>query len=215
MFHKKIVAALSVAALALAGCGSKEVAGQSTGDPAATSSAASTAPPTSTAAASSAPPADDSGTTPTGTTLSVGQTATVLYAIKDLSKESTKLQVTAVSAKKGSIGDLKNFNLDAQTKASEPYYITMKFTNAGPKPMAPSGIFGLIEAHNSAGDEMSRLSLLGDFKQCDGTPPDTLAVGQSFTECDVYIAPTGQNLGQVVFAFYLDTTRTEITWKTS
>ena len=204
MQYLKTVTIASAAVLVLAGCGSK-VAGQA----AAVSSAppATNAPPTSSAA-----PAGN-GLTPTGTTLAVGETATVQYETKSLSKQSTKLEVTAVSVKKGAISDLKDFTLDAQTKASEPYYVTMTFKNAGPETMEPSGIFGLINPHNAAGDELGKLNLIGEFKRCEGTPPKTLAVGASFTECDVFVAPAGQTVASVVFGFYLDSTNTEITWK--
>ena len=209
--NRKIVLYIA-AALALAGCGGT-VQGQASGPPVAGSStpATGTGAPTTTA-----PPAsggDDAGTTPTGTTLKVGQPATVLYETKDQSKESTKLEVTATAVKKGAISDLKDFNLDAQTKVSEPYYVSMSFRNTGPNPMEPGGIFGLIRAHNTAGDELSRLSLIGEFKKCDGDTPKSLAVGQTYTDCGVYIAPTGQTLGDVVFGFYLESKRTEITWK--
>ncbi len=216
MSHRKIATVVCAAALALTAC-SSTVSGQ----PADTPGTAGEAKP---AVASSEPPpppstppatgGGDSALTPTGTTLAVGKTATVRYATKTDSKQSTKLAVTAVSVKKGSIDDMKDFDLDAQTKVSEPFYVTMKFRNVGPKPMEPGGIFGLIEVHNTDGDPLNRLSLLGEFTPCEGTPPDTLAVGATFTECDVYVAPAGQDVGKVVFGFYLDidSDRTEITW---
>src|SRR2546430_8668719 len=108
MHTKKIATLLGAAALALAGCGGSTVDGKAAGDPLVTIKAPppshSSAPgtPTSTAGGGRG---DDGPLTPTGTTLSVGQTATVKYAVKDLSKESTRLDVTAVSVKKGSIKD--------------------------------------------------------------------------------------------------------------
>lgn len=214
MHRPTIITVLSAAALTLAGCGST-VNGTASGDPLATTKA----PPPSHSSAAPPSPSTGSGTgddgalTPTGTTLTVGQTATVKYAVKDLSKETTRLNVTAVSVKKGAIKDLKDFNLDAQTKVSDPFYITMTFRNAGPREMEPGGIFGLVRAHNTAGDELNRLSLIGTFKPCDGDVPKTLAVGASYTECEVYIAPAGQEIGNVNFWFYLEDQRTEITWK--
>ena len=205
----KIVTVISAAALTLAGCGST-VRGEPESKP--TVATTTTATPSTTSAAP-VPVGDDTGTTPTGTTLTVGQTATVAYQTKDLSKESTKLAVTVASVKKGAISDLRDFNLDAQTKVSQPFYVTVTFRNTGPKEMEPSGIFGLIKAVNPAGDELNRLSLIGEFKPCDGDTPKTLAVGAAYTDCDVYLAPAGQDVGTVVFGFYLDSNRTEITWK--
>ncbi|MFL6142313.1 MAG: hypothetical protein ACJ72N_10675 [Labedaea sp.] len=208
----KIVAVAGIAALALAGCGSETGTPVAAG-PATSASASSGAITPATAAATPPPAGNDGELTPTGTTLAVGQAATVQYETKDLSKETTKLSVTAVSAKKGAISDLSNFQLDAQTKTSEPYYVTMTFRNAGPNIMEPGGIFGLIKAHNTDGEEMGRISLIGSFKKCDGDTPKTLAVGASYTDCGVYLAPPGQNIGDVELGFYLESNRTEITWK--
>jgi hypothetical protein len=209
MSHRKTIIAACAAVLALAGCGS-EVVG--TGTP-------GTSLPDSPVAASSsaseeAPPASDGGLTPTGTTLAVGQTATVVYETKSLSKEGTNLAVTVVSVKAGSIGDLADFDLDAQSKVSDPFYVTVSFKNVGPLPMEPGGIFGVITAHNTAGDELNRLSLIGEFTPCHGDDtPDTLAVGASYTDCGVYLAPAGQDISNVMLAFYFgDADRTEITW---
>ncbi|MEV4316117.1 hypothetical protein [Actinocrispum sp. NPDC049592] len=210
----KIISLVGAGALALAACQST-VSGQAAGGP--TSPASSAAAPSekpSAAASSAAVAAGDGGeVTKSGTKLSVGQPATVNYETESGSKETTKLTVTNVSVKKGAISDMKNFNLDAQTKTSEPYYVTMSFKNAGPKPMKPGGIFGLIEVHNAAGDELGKLNLIGTFKLCEGDVPETLAVGESYNDCNVYLAPPGQSAVDVEFSFYVDLKKTEITWK--
>ena len=209
MSHRKTVIAVCAAVLALAGCAS-EKAGVAT-----PSTSLPESPVVSSSSASEEPtPAGDGDLTPTGTTLAVGETATVMYETKSLSKEGTKLAVTAVSVKAGSIDDLAEFDLDAQTKVSDPFYVTVSFKNVGPLPMEPGGIFGVISAHNTAGDEMNRLSLIGEFAPCDGDDvPDTLAVGASYTDCGVYLAPTGQDIGKVTLAFYFgDADRTEVSW---
>jgi hypothetical protein len=214
MSRWKIVSVTGVVVLALAGCQST-VAGQAGGTPVETSTSAADKPSSAAKTTSSPPaaPAGDGELTPTGTKLALGQAATVQYETESLSKETVKLAVTAVSVKKGAIADLKNFNLDAQTKVSEPYYVTMSFRNNGPKPMKPGGIFGLINAHNAAGDKLGRLSLIGEFKKCDGTVQDTLAVGASYTDCGVYVAPPGQGVTEVEFSFYLESKKTAVTWQ--
>jgi hypothetical protein len=210
MSHRKTVIAACAAVLALAGCGSetKGVAAPSTSLPESSVTASSSP-------SETPPPASEGGLTPTGTTLAVGETATVMYETKSLSKDGTKLAVTTVSVKAGSIGDLADFDLDAQSKVSDPFYVTVSFKNVGPLPMEPGGIFGVISAHNTAGDELNRLSLIGEFAPCQGDDvPDTLAVGASYTDCGVYLAPAGQDISNVTLAFYFgDADRTEITWK--
>jgi hypothetical protein len=207
MSHRKTIIAVCAAALVLAGCGS-ETAGA-----AAPGTKLPDTPP-ATSSSTSEKPAGDGSLTPTGTTLAVGQTATVMYETKSLSKEGTKLAVTVTSVKAGSIDDLEDFDLDAQSKVSDPFYVAVSFQNVGPLPMEPGGIMGVIAAHNTAGDEMNRLSLIGDFAPCEnGAVPDNLAVGASYTDCGVYLAPTGQDIGKVVLGFYFgDADRTEITW---
>jgi hypothetical protein len=208
MSHRKTVIAACAAVLALAGCGSEKEGAATPG----------TSLPESPVAASSSPseeatPAGAGGLTPTGTTLAVGETATVMYETKSLSDEGTQLAVTAVSVKAGSIDDLEGFDLDAQSKLSDPFYVTVSFANVGPLPMEPGGIFGVITAHNTAGDELNRLSLIGEFEPCQGDVPDDLAVGASYTDCGVYLAPTGQDISKVTLAYYFgDADRTEITW---
>jgi hypothetical protein len=205
MSHRKTVIAACAAVLALAGCGSETPGEASPQLPSSVTTSSSTS--------SSAAPVSDGGLTPTGTTLAVGETATVMYETKSLSKEGTKLAVTAVSVKAGSIDDLADFELDAQSKVSDPFYVTVSFQNVGPLPMEPGGIFGVISAHNTAGDELNRLSLIGEFTPCQGDQPDNLAVGATYTDCGVYLAPTGQDISKVVLAFYFgDADRTEITW---
>jgi hypothetical protein len=209
MSHRKTVIAVCAALLVLAGCASEKA-----GAAAPSTSLPESPVAESTSASEEAPPASEDGLTPTGTTLAVGETATVMYETKSLSKEGTKLAVTAVSVKAGSIDDLADFELDAQSKVSDPFYVTVSFSNVGPLPMAPGGIFGVITAHNTAGDELNRLSLLGEFAPCESADvPETLAVGASYTDCGVYIAPAGQDISKVVLAFYFgDADRTEITW---
>jgi hypothetical protein len=208
MSHRKTIIAACAAVLALAGCGT-ETAGAASPGTALPKSPTTTSSSTS----SQAPPAGDGGITPSGTTLAVGETATVMYETKSLSKDGTQLAVTVVSVKAGSIDDLKDFDLDAQSKISDPFYVTVSFKNVGPLPMEPGGIFGVINAHNTAGDELNRLSLIGEFAPCEGDVPDNLDVGASYTDCDVYLAPAGQDVSKVVLGFYFgDADRTEITW---
>jgi hypothetical protein len=146
----------------------------------------------------------------------VGEPATVEFELAPLSKQTTELRINVKSVTQGAISDLKDFDLDAQTKTGVPFYVTAAFTNVGTATLKPSGIFGTFSALNEVGDEINSLTLLGDFPRCEGIPPDALAPGTSFTECDVYVAPAGQRVTSFVFDHYLDTStdvkETKITW---
>lgn len=207
--------------IASAGCGSNttsgapELQGSGSSSPAVAVPAVTTPPSSS---ATSSPNGTAPGLTPTGSTLQVGQPAKVQYEVATLSKDTSTLAITVTSVKQGSISDLKDFNLDAQSKIGVPFYVTVTFKNVGAKSLKPSGIFGTISALNAAGDEASRLSLIGDFPKCQGTPPSNLVPGAGFTECEVYIAPVGlgQSVASVVFNHYVDSgltpVQTKITW---
>ncbi|MFC4943684.1 hypothetical protein [Pseudonocardia sp. GCM10023141] len=207
--QRLLVAAAGLATVALAGC-SSTVAGLPS--PAAGIGPAAVAAPASTGAAPAPSAAPAGGVTPTDTTLPVGKAATVNYATDSTEKETTTLEVTVKTVQQGSVNDLSGFELDAQAKQSDPAYVTVTFRNTGTKAMDPGGIFGLFNAFNTAGDKLGSVTLLGDFPKCDGLPPDSLAAGESFTSCEVYIAPKGQSVTKVVFGFYVDLKRTEITW---
>ena len=211
MTRQLVLAAGLLVAMALAGC-STSVAGQPSAAAPAASVSVSAAP-----AAVSTPAAAPEGNgtpTPTGTRLPVGQAATVAYPVDRAQTGITTLEVTVTSVQQGTIDDLADFELDAQTKLGDPSYVTVSLRNTGTAAMDPGGIFGLINAVNAAGDELAGLSLFGDFPVCEGLPPESLAPGASFSECDVYIAPKGQPTSAVIFAFYLALDRTEITWTT-
>jgi hypothetical protein len=158
--------------------------------------------------------------TQTGSVLRTGQTATVPYQVDTNATGVSTLAITISSVTKGSITDLKDFQLDASSKQGTPYYVSATFKNVGDKAVKPSGIFGVIEVQDAAGDALNDLTLLGDFSKCQGTEPDSLAVGASFTLCDVYIAPAGTSATKVVFDNFVDTSATDssettITWTAS
>jgi hypothetical protein len=119
-----------------------------------------------------------------------------------------------VTVKKGSIGDLSDFDLDAQSKLGVPFYVTEVVKNVGKAAGQVSGWGGALTVENAAGDEIDSITLLGNFPTCQGDPPNTLAPGKQFTECDVYIAPSGQSVASVAYQNYDNTTldQTTVTW---
>ena len=77
-----------------------------------------------------------------------------------------------------------------------------------------TGWGGALTVKNAAGEEIDDITLLGDFPTCEGNPPDSLAPGKQFTECDVYVAPSGQSVASVAFGNYDNTSMAEttVTW---
>jgi hypothetical protein len=164
------------------------------------------------AASSGSASAAADGLTPDGTKLKFGQTAKVGYSYGTAA--TTGPYELTVTVKKGSISDLSDFDLDAQTKLGVPFYVTEVVKNVGTAAGQVSGWGGALTVKNVAGDEIDSITLLGDFPTCQGNPPDTLAPGKQFTECDVYIAPRGQSVASVAYQNYDNTTldQTTVTW---
>src|SRR5580704_13473644 len=200
---------VSVLAAGLVACGSSSSSSSQPIAPAAATDPASAAP---VAASSGSASAAADGLTPDGTKLKFGQTAKVGYSYGTAA--TTGPYELTVTVKKGSISDLSDFDLDAQTKLGVPFYVTEVVKNVGTAAGQVSGWGGALTVKNVAGDEIDSIMLLGDFPTCQGNPPDTLAPGKQFTECDVYIAPRGQSVASVAYQNYDNTTldQTTVTW---
>jgi hypothetical protein len=194
----------------LAACDS----GSSSSSQAITSAATSGAASASGAASpgSAAKTAATGGLTQDGTKLKFGQTAMVGYSY-GTGATTGPYQLT-VTVKKGSISDLSNFDLDAQTKLGVPFYVTEVVKNVGKSAGNVQGWGGALTVNDAAGDEIDSITLLGDFATCQGNPPDSLAPGKQFTECDVYVAPAGDSVASVAYQNYDNTTldQTTVTW---
>jgi hypothetical protein len=159
------------------------------------------------------------GSTKPGAHLSMGQTAHVTFAPMRTDTDVNdprrgQIDVTVVSIRKGAISNLSGFDLNAQQKASVPYYLTSKVTNNGaPFPTqfsAPD--IAALDAHGNA--ESSTGLLLGNLKQCPQvTAPKVWKTGQSTTTCDVYLMPQGS---AIVSAQYNGTpayAASPVTWR--
>lgn len=203
-----IIVSVLAAGLAACGSGSSSSSQPAAPAPAAATETGSAAP----VAASSGSASAANGLTPDGTKLKFGQMARVGYSYG--TGATTGPYELTVTVKKGSISDLSNFDLDAQTKLGVPFYITEVVKNVGKAVGQVSGWGGALTVENAAGDELDSITLLGNFPTCQGDPPDNLAPGKQFTECDVYIAPRGQSVASVAYQNYDNTTldQTTVTW---
>jgi hypothetical protein len=187
-----VIAVLALGAATVAACGGKSGGG---GAASTSASTASTIHSTSTSAVASSPASvvstAGSNQPPTGSAkVAFGQSS--LVSLEDFTTSKTNPIKLTLSLQQGSLADLQNFQLDAQTKQSTPYYLTIAVTNVGTTTIDTSGFAGLLTVNDTAGDEVSTITLLGDFAKCEGEIPDTLAPGASGQECDVYTAPQGQ-----------------------
>jgi hypothetical protein len=197
-----------VLALALAACG-----GDDSGDEtaAAAPSAAAEAP-TEAPTAASEDDAEEPGEA--GDTLALGDRAVVDYIEYGTSEDKNKnvqLGVSVVKVRKGSIGDFKDFNLEADQKASVPYYVDAKFENLGDVALTRHLLEPTVE--DADGQEYRAINLIvlsGTFKPCPEYSEKKLAPGERFTGCSAILMPKGKELERV--RFQGDVTKDPVFW---
>ena len=162
----------------------------------ATSSAAAAGSTSTAAATSSAASAGGSIAVP-GATFTAGQPATVGFDTTTKAGKpgpSYKINVNVQSITKGSLADFNGIKLDANEKASTPYYVKVKITSLGPGKMTTTDSDPAIsvEGVDSTGQTQQSVTFFGDFPKCDeAQTPNPLAVGKSFQTCLTFLVPGG------------------------
>jgi len=191
--------ALAAVALAtgVAACGGS---GSSAGTTSASQAAASTIPASATNASANAPAttttsgSGSAGIAAPGTKLTVGQSAKVHYTpagSTDKSKAST-LVVTVQSFDKGTLSDFNGIQLDANEKASTPYYVKVHVTNVGPNPVDVDSTAAAIEGVDSTGNNQSSVTFMGEFRRCpDSASTKPIGAGHGYEDCLTFLVPGG------------------------
>ena len=189
------LAAVLALAVVMAACGSGS------------SSGGGTPPATAVVQDGGSAPADSAGKT-----LALGQRAVtdyVDYGAKNT--EPTKVAVSVLKVRKGSIADFKGFDLDAKQKKSVPYYVDAKFRNLGSFALTRHLMEPSIE--DSKGNEYKPLTLIvlnGTFKPCPEASGSKLKPGESFTGCAPILLPKGTAFERVRFDG--DVTKDPVFW---
>jgi len=128
-----------------------------------------------------------------GTELKFGDSATVAYAPND--ERKSVLELTVLSAAKGTIADLSNYALEDRTRASTPYYVrvTVKNVGTGDVGRTPIPLF-MVDNRNTL---ISASSFTNTYKKCPSVAlPTTFGPQATLTTCLVYLAPDhGQMTG--------------------
>jgi hypothetical protein len=145
------------------------------------------------------------GLTEPGATLKLGETAHVTYKPLTATDEKNlfKVDATAVKIEKGSIDDFKNISLDAEQKASTPYYVTVKIENTGKEiPLGdqegdPDLKFGAVD---DRGQEQGSITFIGDFERCEDTDaPKPFTEGKSYESCLAYLIGGDGSIDEVTW----------------
>ncbi|MCW2784080.1 MAG: hypothetical protein JWP74_597 [Marmoricola sp.] len=131
-----------------------------------------------------------------GANLRFGEPAQVAYEPNP--QRNTVLQLTVVSATKGSIADLNTYVLDDQTKASTPYYVRVRVKNVGDGDVGQTPIpLWAVSQDNTL---IQASSFTNSFTQCPSTPlPTTFAPNAVLSTCLVYLVPNHGTMRGVSF----------------
>ncbi|MEA2220844.1 MAG: hypothetical protein QOJ35_3470 [Solirubrobacteraceae bacterium] len=208
-------AAMLTASAALAACGS-DSSKDSTSSPAASTPAATpttTTPPAATTATTDATGGE--AVTQGDKVLALGTRVVapyVVYGKTGATQMNTTVGVTVLRIRTGKISDFKDFNLDAKQKATNPYFVDVKYENLGKLKLQRFLLDPSIE--DTDGQEYKPLNLIvlsGTFKKCPVPSHSRLAGGQSFTLCAPFLLPKGKTLERV--RFQGDVTKDAYFWK--
>jgi hypothetical protein len=205
--RRMLLAALGAASLAaaLTGCGGSGAASSSASSSATTadngSAAATTAAVAATSTASAAggqSSGGSAGVAKPGASLAAGQSAIVPYQVtlaNGGNGPTYNMRITVQSIERGTLADFNGIQLDADQKASTPYYARVRMTNLGPGTLNTSDNdpAGSIQGIDNTGQPQDSLTfLLGTFPRCpDVTTPNPFKPGQSFDTCLTFLIPGG------------------------
>jgi hypothetical protein len=133
--------------------------------------------------------------TPPGTTLKVGQPATVEFDTtlnNGNNGPSYKLGLTIESITLGKISDFNGISLTGVPKGDVPTYVKLTMTNLSSQSINPSNLdpADSVQAIDPNGDADGNLIISGDFPPCQDTDtPSPFSAGQTFTTCETYMEP--------------------------
>lgn len=207
----RLALTMAVGMTALSGCG-----GDSNDDEG--SAAETTTPPPaastpSTTPEATTPSASGGALTAAGSTLQIGEAATIAY--EDASKKlKSNITVAPTKIEKGSIDDFKNISLDADQKTATPYYAEVTVRNVGTGNLTGTDPASYIDAVDDRGQRQNEIIFFGDFERCDGSDPKSLKPGESYDTCLTYLIPKGGSIAGMRWIFFDQKTgKSDINWK--
>ena len=130
-----------------------------------------------------------------GSTLELGQPASVVYQVEEGATSVVTVAVNTV--RKGNIKkDFTFFSLDRKSKSSTPYYVRFSVENNG-----PSGLGGVtipVLAHTASNTVFPPSELVGKFKPCPNPAlPESFLKSSKADLCLIFLLPKGEKLSTV------------------
>ena len=206
MTASRIAALVAAGALALgmAACGSSnDSGGGSTTTAASADTTAATSTTTETTTTTTTADTTSGGLTPPGTKLGMGDEATVGWVPPSKfsatgAQTGYKLQVSVDKIEKGTIGDFKNIDLDADQKRSTPYYVTVTVKALEDVKTGTDDPDISFDAIDDRGQEQGSVTFFGTFDRCDDKQvPRPFTNGKSYESCITYLMPGGGSIDEV------------------
>lgn len=135
--------------------------------------------------------------TPGGSTLEVGETATVAYEIRQ--KVVAVLDITVTRLEKTSFEEsFVGWDIDADTKTKKPYFVRVTVTNRGDTDLSGKPVpLYIVDGNNTL---VEATTFESKFKPCTpGLLPDSFPTGATADACLVFLAPDKGDLTAVSF----------------
>lgn len=130
-----------------------------------------------------------------GSTLELGQPASVVYQVEEGATSVVTVAVNKV--RKGNIKkDFTFFSLDEKSKNASAYYVRLNVRNEG-----PSGLGGValpVLAHTQSNTVFPASEMVGNFRPCPRAAlPESFLQGRQVDRCLVFLLPKGEKLSTV------------------
>ncbi|WP_156352068.1 hypothetical protein [Devosia sp. Leaf64] len=132
-----------------------------------------------------------------GSTLSVGDEATVPFLLPNGPEVPITLTVTDIEA--GNIADLSNFDVPAELNDATPYYVRFSYTNEGDDDLGGYQVAGFVGLDADRSELMPSTTMGGSepFTACLNPAPSTLTEGASHEGCVLFLVPKDSELVSV------------------
>ncbi|MCK1812812.1 hypothetical protein MTQ13_00705 [Streptomyces sp. XM4011] len=161
-----------------------------------------------------APAEDDAAQEPSSGSFALGESAGP--APYEYSDATAQLEITVQKLEQGDIADVEAAGVfDAEDIAGQtPYYLYVDYQHVGGDELRYGRPGTELRTTLADGSYMPSVIMIGDLGIPGGCPaseePDTLAEGEGFTDCDMFLVPEGAELGETVWTGADDS---EFTWK--
>jgi hypothetical protein len=137
-----------------------------------------------------------------GTQLAIGESANIPVGYSD---EPGVVAVTVDGIEAGSADDRATLGVE-DDQPGDLFYLTMTVENVGSPEDLGSFMPGRTEmfALTSDGEPATPVAKFSAFAPCENEDPSELAIGETVTTCEIFLAPSGSEVTSAAFAAAYD-----------